>query len=85
MALFRRRNKAGTAEGPVVETNPNIAPPRKEMSTDEMIAASNKRYQEDMARKAAASKPVDEKRTPTEPINIVTEHDLGLVLPPIKK
>lgn len=24
MPLFRRRNKAGTAEGPVVETNPNI-------------------------------------------------------------
>ena len=24
MPLFRRRNKAGTAEGPVVESNPNI-------------------------------------------------------------
>lgn len=68
MPLFRRRNKAGTAEGPVVETNPSIQQPRKEQPA------------------VAASKPVDEKRTPTEPINIVTDHDREhLELPPLYK
>ena len=86
MPLFRRRNKAGTAEGPVVESNPNVPQPRKTMSTEEMIAESNKRYQDAMAKKAAESKPVDEKRTPTEPITIITEHDReNLKLPSLYK
>lgn len=67
MPLFRRRNKAGTAEGPVVEANPNIVPPRKE----------------ELA--ATVSKPVDEKRTPTEPIDIVTEDREHFELPSLWK